>query len=268
MNKFDNIPIFDSLTHPTIDGNWIMPRYSNASKIGDLLSSMQTHNICNSFAVGMKGIGNYKQEAYINFLKPYSEILLAISYFDVNEFSDLNVGLAELLNIKKLGFRGIKLHPRISNFSLRDPHLAIYIKEANRLGLIVLLCTYFYDKTRCACNNNLESLLDLLYNIDGSKIILLHSGSVRLLEMIEIARAYQNILLDLSLTLCKYEGSSLDFDIKFAFKSFDRRICIGTDHPEFTHEKLRERFAFFAEGISNEKLTNIASKNLTNFMNF
>ena len=79
------------------------------------------------------------------------------------------------------------------------------------------------------------------------------------------ATALNNTLLDLSLTLCKYAGSSLDMDIQFLFKSFDRRVCIGSDHPEIRLSQVRERFNHFAANTAKEKAENIAYKNILSF---
>ena len=67
------------------------------------------------------------------------------------------------------------------------------------------------------------------------------------------------------MTMIKYEGSSIDDDIKFLFKNFDERICVGSDHPEYSHEKFRERFNFFSKGLTLKKKENIAFKNLERF---
>jgi predicted TIM-barrel fold metal-dependent hydrolase len=84
----------------------------------------------------------------------------------------------------------------------------------------------------------------------------------------EIARAFNNVLLDLSFTINKYIGSSLDLDIKYLFESFDQRICIGSDFPQYSISEMRNRFNIFAENINAEKALNIAIKNLTNFLKF
>jgi predicted TIM-barrel fold metal-dependent hydrolase len=94
----------------------------------------------------------------------------------------------------------------------------------------------------------------------------MHGGTVRLLETIEIVRSYNNVLLDLSFTICKYNGSSLDMDIQFAFDTYDRRICIGSDFPEFSPRDLRERFIFFSNAIPHEKAENIAYRNIAHFL--
>lgn len=261
-----SIPIFDSISHPTIDSNWISPKYIGSSKIELLINEMIENNIMKSFAIGMKNIGSYDEKLYIQLIKPFEEFLIPIAYFDFNEGISLEGIKKQLQVIKSLGYKGIKLHPRFSNFSLENKKIIEVIQFANELNLIVLFCTYFYHNSQTACNNSIERLSNLLCKIEDCKIILLHSGTVKLLEMIEIGRSFKNVLLDLSFTICKYEGSSMDLDIKFACNTFDQRICIGSDFPEFTLKKLRERFEFFTKDLSVEKAENIGYKNILNYI--
>jgi predicted TIM-barrel fold metal-dependent hydrolase len=146
---------------------------------------------------------------------------------------------------------------------LADDRLPLVIREANEHGLAVMLCSYLYtDKPPF---NTFDMLANMVYKLDGAKLMLMHSGAVRLLDAIELGRAFPNLLMDLSLTLCKYPESSLDMDIGFAFKHFDRRISIGSDYPDFSLKALRERFDFFAKDTSSEKAHNIAYRNVLNF---
>ena len=68
--------------------------------------------------------------------------------------------------------------------------------------------------------------------------------------------------------MSKYKGSSLEIDIKYLFKTFDQRICIGSDSPEFSHKTLRNLFNHYSEGVELKKLTNIANQNLQKFCLF
>ena len=68
--------------------------------------------------------------------------------------------------------------------------------------------------------------------------------------------------------MMKYPDSSIDHDIQFLFRLFDRRICIGTDHPWYTHEQVRQRFETFGQGVSEEKLRNIGYGNLMKFLDW
>jgi predicted TIM-barrel fold metal-dependent hydrolase len=263
----NNIPIFDTLTHPTIDTNWILPKYPQCARINDLLSQMEANNICAAFAVGMSGIGSYNEDLFLQMIQQQGDNkLYPIAFFTFVNKSCESLKF-ELQSIKSKGYIGIKLHPRIGDFKINDPLLPYVIDCANELGLVVLFCTYFYSNKQGNYINNVDSLGEMLTKVSPtSKVILLHGGAVRLLETMEIVRAFPNTILDLSLTMCKYKGSSLDMDITFLFREFDRRICIGTDHPEISHKQLRERFNYFASFTTQEKAENIAYKNIIEFI--
>lgn len=264
MNNY--IPIFDSLTHPTIDGNWILPKYPSCAKTDDLIAQMRQHDICGAFAVGMLGVGSYDEDAFLQMISSKGKnLLFPIAFYTFTTKDKVKIH-QELSLIKSKGYLGIKLHPRMGQFTMLDVLLPYVIDVANELGLVVLLCTYFYSNQVGCSVNSVSSLSEMLAHIaPTSKVVLLHGGGVHLLEMMEVVRAYPNTLLDLSLTMCKYAGSSLDMDIQFLFQQFDRRVCIGTDHPEISHEQLRERFEHFAAATSAEKAENIAYRNILNF---
>lgn len=257
-----DVPIFDSLTHPTVNGDWILPRYPQSSTLSLLKNSMEQAGVKWAFAVGMANIGGYEETTYINFIKN-SKIrsLFPIAYISPHE--EVQELKSRFKKLKNLGYFGIKLHPRLSNFC-PDQKVANIVNNAFEQGLITLLCTYPYGLGHSS-RINPESIMHFLEHLGSSKIILLHSGAIRLLEYMEIARVFTNVLLDLSFSICKYPGSSLDLDISFMFKHFDRRICIGSDFPEFSPVLLRERFNILGKNVPLEKLENIAYRNLIKF---
>lgn len=262
----NSIPIFDSITHPTLNANWILPKWPQCASIADLKTQIDKNNFCGAFAVGMDGIGGYDED---DFLRTVQEEgtgkLFPIAFFCFNKDSFVEYE-KRLQEIKQKGYVGIKLHPRIGRFTLDNQALPFIIDKANELGLVVMLCTYFYSSEVSMMSNNIERLGDMLLKVNKeSKVILLHGGVVRLLDMMEVVRSFPNTLLDLSLTLCKYAGSSLDMDIQFLFQSFDRRVCIGSDHPEIKLSQVRERFEYFASKTSIEKAENIAYRNILSF---
>jgi predicted TIM-barrel fold metal-dependent hydrolase len=260
----NSIPIFDSLTHPTIDGNWILPRYPQCASVENLKEQMALNNIKAAFAVGLKGIGGYEEDKFVRLIKTDGENkLYPVAFFEFDSGDTASTIDSKLKSIKEKGYFGIKLHPRIGCFLLDNPVLPHVIDSAHESGLIVFLCTYFYSNKQSVSINNIDNLGNLLLRVSPqSQIILLHGGCVRLLETAEIARVFPNVLLDLSFTLCKYEGSSVDMDIKYLFDKFDRRICVGSDHPSISLSQLRQRFDFFSRNTEEDKIRNIAFKNI------
>jgi predicted TIM-barrel fold metal-dependent hydrolase len=256
------IPIFDSLTHPTIDGTWLNDRPDNT--LGDLERRMDANNIQWALAVGMKGIGGYDRALYANYVRSSSKRIFPVAYYDFEARDTRDDIRRKLAEIRKLGYVAVKLHPRFSQISLRSETVPQVIQEAAVLGLGVLICTYFYDASG---QNSVQDVARVLANVpSSSKVMLLHGGDVNLLAMMELTRKYSNVLLDLSFTLCRYEGSSIDLDIKYLFKSYDRRISVGSDSPQFGLDRLRRRFDEFAQGIEAEKCANIAYRNLLTFV--
>ncbi len=257
-----SVPIFDSLTHPCFDSNWILPRYKGIASIDSLITQMQNNNVKWAFAVGMLGIGEYDVNKYVDFV--YNKSSNNVQLFPIAYFHPSNKTMKEVKDeirmMKNKGYVGIKLHPRISNFSY-SIKIANIIQEASFQQMKVLLCTYPYANNM-ALYNSPELLMEMLNKTNNAKILLLHSGAVRVIEYMEIARAFENILLDLSLTLCKYEGSSVDLDLAYMFEKFDRRICVGSDFPEFSISTLRNRFEFFSKNLPFDKIENIAFKNI------
>lgn len=261
------IPIWDTLSHPTIDGNWLNPRYDGQSNIDVILSQMEENNIKGAFAVGMNGIGGYEEADYLNLIKNHGKgKLLPIAFFNFEKLTLIETS-RKLADLKKMGYCGIKLHPRFAHFLLTDDRLPFIIDKANELNLLVLLCTFFYSNKQSLLSNNVERLGDLLMKVKPeSDIVLLHGGLTRVLETMEMVRFFPNAILDLSLTFCKYAGTHLDSDFDYIFKLFDRRTTIGTDYPEINYSQLRERFDFYANRTTKEKAENIAYRNIEAIM--
>src|SRR5216110_2641880 len=78
-----DIPLFDSLTHPTLDGTWIGATPCN-NILRELESEMVANNVEWALAVGMKDIGGYRLEAYADYIRSASQKLFPIAYYDFN----------------------------------------------------------------------------------------------------------------------------------------------------------------------------------------
>jgi predicted TIM-barrel fold metal-dependent hydrolase len=182
-----------------------------------------------------------------------------------------NVAAAEvegqLASLSAMGYRAVKLHPRLSGLSVRDPRFAQTLRLAAAADLIVFYCGYqFAADSRLHPVDPLPWLLDALAEAPTLRMVLLHGGTVEILRYAESIRMKPNVLLDLSNTLQRYEGSSLDQDISWLFRTFDRRICIGTDYPDYEPAQLRTRFDALASGLQADKCENIGWKNIVQFL--
>tara|TARA_Y100001968_G_scaffold248206_1_gene232736 strand:+ start:4761 stop:5534 length:774 start_codon:yes stop_codon:yes gene_type:complete len=249
------ISIFDSLTHP---------QSSEDFKI--LSSLLKKNNYKGACVVGLESESTYSHDWYAQELINYPELI------GIAGVNPKNKNLEQELDvIKNLGFKGIKIHPRFSKLSLsKDKEFIVKaFNEAEKRNFVVFLCSYLHTEIHQYQEENpLYSLVSIMKAAPSVNLILMHGGDVRLMEYVELARFNENILIDLSYTILKYKGSSLDLDIQYLFNTFDRRICIGTDYPYFTHEKLRIQFENLVElsGISEQKASNIGSQNILKFL--
>ncbi len=234
--------IFDCLTHPTIDSTWLNPRFSKYASLEYLLVEMAKNNIYKAFAVGLKGVGAYDEERFINFLQPHTN-LIPIAF--CNKPTQLD-------SIKALGYKGIKIHPRLSKFNGDEDVIFDIIKKANELKLIVLYCGFL------GLN---KSFVD---KIKDAKIIYLHCGAKDFLNTFNALRHKKHILFDLSYTMCIYQ--ELHEVIYDTLCLYPHRFCIGSDHPEVDYQTLRNTFEKITMGFKQEDKELIAFKNLERFL--
>lgn len=258
--------LFDSAAHPTITGKWGFNKRirGQVSSFKKLDKQMKKTNFSKACAIGLHSYEKYNHKKFIKECNKFKD-LIPIAGFNPKQSSKKII--KEINLIKSLGFKGIKLHPRISNFTLEHPKLDCVLKAAEKKNLVVMLCCYVGSGyNEYAAKDFLISLVNLFKKRKKLKTILLHGGCQRLLDFSEFVKLRpKNFLLDLSMTIMRYKGSSVDLDIKYLFKKLDQRICIGSDFPEYSLEEVKKRFLKLATGINEKKKKNIAFNNLNNF---
>jgi predicted TIM-barrel fold metal-dependent hydrolase len=258
------IPLFDSLAHPTVSGRWESRLFSapHDARVETLIASMRAAGFRRACAVGMAGVGGYEHEAFAALCRPFPE-LVPFAGIDPMAADPLR----ELDTVRELGFRGIKLHPRLSGFALDDDAFVATLAGARDRDLVVMLCTYLHAPIPAYPSEDpLYALARALKRAPGVRIVLLHGGDVDLLRWAQLARHDEHLLLDLSFTMMKYRGSSIDADLRYLFGAFHRRVCIGVDHPEYGHDAVRVRFEELAAGLGDEPRRDVAYRSLSRFL--
>ena len=257
-----HIPIFDSNTHPTVDGKWMGKGEGNS--FAELAIKLKEAGFIGACAVGLPTIEGWPRKEHIAACDGHGLVFAPVAALNPpsNDIPD------EIRRLAKLGFKGVKVHPRLSNILISN-HKALMIEILRAVednGIALFLCTYNQTKSELwPTTDSLVALAEIVKEASSAKLVLLHGGSVRLLEYAEFARFNPNILLDLSYTIGHWAGSSLDMDMRFVMRTLDRRVCLGSDPPEFSPALLRMRFEILSEGLSVEKIENVAFKNIMNF---
>ena len=248
---------FDSLVHATEDGRWLNGR-ADAS-LARLTGELDRANVGRACLVGLSGVvGN---PFVLDCARTAEGRLVPIAGFDPSQCPDASSAAREIAAFARAGFGGMKLHPRLNGFDPLDPRCLAAIAEAAGHGLVVFLDTLFRQPTR-ATMQAADVIDRIAHACMGARVVLLHGGGPALLEVAEVVRLHPGLVLDLSFTLLRYTGTSLDADLGWVMRNLDERVVIGSDMPEFTPTDAFARAEQLAGGIAAAKWANVAHGNL------
>jgi predicted TIM-barrel fold metal-dependent hydrolase len=252
---------FDSLSHPTLSGSW-NGRPVDAS-FAALSAALTAAGYSRGCAVGLAGREGYQHAAFIRECRKHPA-LVPVAGIAPKAAADI---AAELDEIRELGFRGIKLHPRFARIGYGDPRIAATFAAAAARDLPVFLCTYHQAAVdHYPTDDPLRGVIEALKAAPAAKVVLLHGGTVDLMRWAQFARHQPNILVDISFTIMRYRGSSVDLDIRWLFDGLQHRTCFGVDHPDYDHLAVRQRFDELSSGASPEARRNVAGLNLARLL--
>ena len=255
------IPLFDSLAHPTLSGQWVSKNLD--ARFDSLIEEMEASQVPMACAVGLAGKADYEHVAFAKACSQYPQLVPVAGFDPIRENAENTLPM-----LADLGYKAIKIHPRYSQIQVRQqlPVLTQTLQQAQANNLVVIWCTYYQSVLEhFPTSDPFFDLVSVLKESPETKVMLAHGGGIRVMEYAELARFNFNILLDLSLTLMKYEGSSVDADLQFLFSLFDRRICLGSDWPEYSLASVRKKAERLSHSISEEKCNNIFYGNLARF---
>ena len=171
---------------------------------------------------------------------------------------------------QKLDVQIFKIHPRF--IDLKEIDLLNILEYMINQNLSIQICTYGYtnngNQIYLHKDEFWEKFIKLAKNARRNSIMLMHMGGTDLMKVHNYIRHSAAFIGDLSMTYLKYRTSSISDDIGFLLKNFDKRICIGSDFPEY---KPSEIINFVKEDsdklfISKEKIDNFLFENALDFV--
>jgi predicted TIM-barrel fold metal-dependent hydrolase len=240
--------IIDTLTHITKDGYWFDTAHD--ASLSRLIRVMKEAKVDKSLLVSNRQEDN---EVVLSTYKKFPEKFIPIGAVKINGFSDKKIEKM-MVQMKTEGFHGIKIHPRLLRLSLLSKEINAALFWAANLDLVSLVCTIHRHPAPVLGRPLYDVIHELCENHSQTKMVLLHGGYYDLLAVSEIIRPYENVLLDLSVTLIRFLESSIGNDIRFLVKRFDQRLVVGSDFPEYTFTDVL--IAFEKLGFSREYLNN------------
>lgn len=252
--------IFDSLTHIKSDAQWYGSHHNASAE--RLLKEFE-NGTSKALLVGMPDDDIHY---LISIAKMHSDKFIPIAPIIFDDSTAFHQLEEQIIYLQQMGFKGIKIHPRLLNINLTHPKIIEIIHLSGKYNLVSLLCTVHRSPSKPLKRPLSDIIHEICDETQNSKTILLHGGYYDLLATSELIRSYENVLMDLSATLIRFKDTSVIQDISFLFKTFDRRICIGSDFPEYTMSDIMQVIEEKKlNDIDSNKLENILYNNLYNY---
>ena len=126
----------------------------------------------------------------------------------------------------------VKFHRYFQNIKNKDfDNCLKLVRKIDKLKIPILIDTS-YGTEKMYSHDNLEFAIEVLKNTKNSKVVLLHSGSLKVMEAYLIASKFENVILDTSFSLDYFkEFLIMDDFIRVYSKIGANRIIFGTDFP-------------------------------------
>ena len=169
--------------------------------------------------------------------------------------------------IQKLGFVGLKLHPRLQGFNLDDSNTYRLVAAAAELDVPVLIDA-FPDGDWLMRGFDPLAFARLAKANPTARIIIAHFGGHHCLDFMMMAKRLPNVWFDLSYSLLYYAGSPVVDNILYCCRSMKyRRIFYGSDYPDRpVRSTLNMSLRVFADhSISGEQLDALMWRNAAEF---
>ena len=169
----------------------------------------------------------------------------------------------QIIHVKRLGFKGIVLHPYLQKIDNKfNKKIRGIAKLCEQHNLFICVCAAYGSKNIYNVYP-LNVVAELANNFSG-KIIIVHSGGLKILEAMLLAESFSNIYLDTSFSLFYWKNSNIERDFAYSFKKIgSKKILFGSDHPFVDLDKsiIFHKYFFKKYKFSKYDIENVFYKN-------
>lgn len=128
-----------------------------------------------------------------------------------------------------------KLHPRLSKITKGD--FSFYFSLMQQWTYQGIIVDHFPYGSNLEYHVGTELSIYLAKQLPDKKIIIAHSGGIKLLEVMAFTRELKNIYYDISFTSNYYHNCSIGLDLIHFLKHTQDRILFGSDCPAIPMEE-------------------------------
>lgn len=169
--------------------------------------------------------------------------------------------------IERLGYIGLKLHPRLQGFEVDDERTVRLVQKAGEMNVPVLIDA-FPDGTHLMHGFSPIKYATLAQRCPKTRIIWAHMGGHHVIDFMMLAKRLPNVYFDFSYSLLYYQNSSVPNDMVYAMRSMKfKRIFYGSDYPDRTiSASLDGTLSYLSgQGLGKEELSQIMGLNAREF---
>lgn len=249
---------FDSLVHATLDGRW--PAKDGVDAGAErLLRDMDSAEVDKACLVAVSGLNENEDVEQI--ARAHPDRFVPIASVNPAAWGTEDEARVAVRQAADRGFAGIKLHPRLHRYDAAAPQCLAALRAAGEAGVPAFVCTLF--RRTGAPVPSAADTVDLLANAaPETTLVLLHGGGTEALDLFELVRMHSHLRLDLSFTLLRYAGSSLDADLRFLVEHLDQRLVVGSDYPDYLPSEAFLRFHALTADLPRDKVQRVACDNM------
>lgn len=151
---------------------------------------------------------------------------------------------------------GIKIHPRLQGVTVEDTVVKDLLLWATEAKVPVIFDVFPFGEDVDDHRIGPMAYHRLAREFPTTTVVLAHSGGYRALEGFMVAKANPNVVLDISLTLRYFPGTSVEQDLLFACGRLPAgRVMYGSDFPNIGIDE--------SLGTAQEKLGNLPAEQRT-----
>ena len=225
--------LLDSCAHPTCDGQWTQGRTGVTH--AELAADLSANDWDAALAIGLPDVGSYNHDVFMDLCLPHPSLIPVAALTTHHSGPALDADLDEILEV---GYRIVKIHPRLLGYEHTMAALPILVGECVARGLAVALCTYPEYKSDLDPDEARRQMAEAIATHPEGHFITMHSGMLDPAPFAQLAIDNPRILLDFSMSLAKYrdEVRAKLLDIAASNPS---AISLGSDGPEWSYAQVR-----------------------------
>lgn len=255
------IVIADSLTHVTANGRWFSTAHDASES--RLLQEMDNAGVDKAVVVALAG---YIENGFVSAVcARHPHRLIPGASINPAAYPGPREAAAESKALASEGrFAALKLHPRLNEYDPLDSRCLAVLEEmaSGDRPLPIWLDTYFRYPGGLLKKPPVETIHELVGRFPSLIFVLLHACGPDILRLAEAVRSSPNCFLDISYTMHRFRGSSVELDLRFLLGEFDQRILFGSDFPEVSITEAVSDFDSLGANLGAKARARILGENL------